>query len=56
MRGGDNVRSAHFAEVIDDSNAERRTFFGIRSRPDFIEQHKRGRFAKFHHACDVGNV
>ena len=48
--------AASSAEVIDYSNTQRRSFFGVRAGSDFIKQDEGGRFAQFDHSRDIGGV
>ena len=51
-----HVRTASPSEVIDDSDTQGRSFFGIGAGTDFIEQDQRRRFAYFDHPSDVRHM
>ena len=53
---GDHGHAANAAEVDGDGDRQRRAFFGIGGRAEFIEQHQRLRGRRARNEIDVGDV
>ncbi len=51
-----DANAAHAAEVFGDSDGQRRAFFGIGRRPEFVEQHQRLRRGGARDEIDVGDM